>query len=77
VPQGLVSRHRGRRPNNAIPEEKRSAVLALMRTHYADFGPTLAGEGKPAERHVQRFSTETLRRWMIVRGEKWPQNFGQ
>ena len=57
---GLVSRHRGRRPNNAIPEGRRSAVLALVRTHYMDFGPTLAGE-KLAERHGQHISTETLR----------------
>jgi len=64
---GLVSRQRGRRPNNTIPEEKRSAILSLVRTYYPDFGPTLAGE-KLAERHGHRLSAETLRQWMIAEG---------
>ena len=43
-PAGLVSRHRGKRPNNAIGEGVRREVLALVRKRYADFGPTLACE---------------------------------
>ncbi|WP_418896120.1 helix-turn-helix domain-containing protein, partial [Thiorhodospira sibirica] len=37
---GLRSGHRGRRPNNAIAETVRQEVLALVKTHYTDFGPT-------------------------------------
>ena len=44
---GLISRHRGLQPNNTIPDEQRRAILALVRTHYPDFGPTLAGENLP------------------------------
>lgn len=69
---GLVSGHRGRRPNNAIAAATREAMLALVRAHYADFGPTLACE-KLLERHGQRVSAETLRQWMIAEGLWQPQ----
>ncbi|MEQ8517202.1 MAG: hypothetical protein RIC38_16520 [Chromatocurvus sp.] len=36
-----------------------------MRSHYADFGPTLASE-KLLERDGYRVSAETLRQWMIA-----------
>ncbi|WP_246585320.1 helix-turn-helix domain-containing protein, partial [Thiorhodospira sibirica] len=55
---GLRSGHRGRRPNNAIAETVRQEVLALVKTHYTDFGPTLACE-KLAERHGHHLSVET------------------
>jgi Helix-turn-helix domain len=64
---GLVSRHRGTRPNNAIVPATREAMLALVRAHYADFGPTLASE-KLLERDGYRVSAETLRLWMIAAG---------
>jgi len=64
---GLVSRRRGRRANNALADGVRQAVLALVRKHYADFGPTLACE-KLAERHGHLLSVETLRQWMIADG---------
>jgi len=62
---GLASRHRGKRPNNAIAQATREAILALVRSHYADFGPTLASE-KLLERDGYRVSAETLRQWMIA-----------
>lgn len=62
---GLVSRHRGKRPNNAIAQATREAILARVRSHYADFGPTLASE-KLLERDGYRVSAETLRQWMIA-----------
>lgn len=62
---GLVSRHRGKRPNNAIAQATREAILTLVRAHYADFGPTLASE-KLLERDGYRVSAETLRQWMIA-----------
>lgn len=64
---GLLSGHRGRRPNNAIAEAVRQEVLALVKTHYTDFGPTLACE-KLAERHGHHLSVETLRKWMVADG---------
>ena len=66
-PAGLVSRHRGRRPNNTIADTVRREVLGITRTHYADFGPTLACE-KLAENHGHILSAETLRQWMIAEG---------
>ncbi len=64
---GLVSRHRGKRPNNRIADALRRKVLDLVRSRYADFGPTLACE-KLVERHGHRLSVETLRQWMIADG---------
>lgn len=64
---GLVSRHRGRRPNNAIAAVAREQVLTLVRERYADFGPTLTCE-KLTEHHGHRLSVETLRQWMIADG---------
>ncbi len=64
---GLVSRHRGKRPNNQIAEALRREILDLVRSRYADFGPTLACE-KLTERHDHTLSVETLRQWMIAEG---------
>jgi len=64
---GLVSRHRGRRPNNAIADSVRVEVLALLRERYVDFGPTLAHE-KLTEVHGHAFSVERVRQWMIADG---------
>ena len=66
-PAGLVSGHRGKRPNNAIGEGVRREVLALVRDRYADFGPMLARE-KLVEEHGYRLSAETLRQWMMAGG---------
>ncbi len=62
---GLISGHRGRRPNNAIAEDVRNETMELVRTHYIDFSPTFAHE-KLTEIHKCRFSVETLRKWMIA-----------
>ncbi|QQO46608.1 ISNCY family transposase [Paracoccus sp. MC1862] len=66
-PAGLAHRARGRAPNNALSALHREQVLALVRTQYADFGPTLAAE-KLAELHDIHISHETLRKWMIEDG---------
>ena len=66
-PAGLAHRARGRAPNNALSAAHREQVLALVRTQYADFGPTLAAE-KLAELHDIPLSHETLRKWMIADG---------
>ena len=64
---GLVSGHRGKRPNNAIDAGVRREVVDLVRARYRDFGPTFARE-KLVEEHGHRLSAETLRQWMIADG---------
>lgn len=64
---GLVSRHRGKRPNNAIAPAVRERALSLIRATYSDFSPTFAHE-KLTEQHALNISVETLRKWMIEAG---------
>ena len=64
---GLVSRHRGRPSNNRIAASVRDHFIELVRSHYHDFGPTLAHE-KLVEQHGFGHSVETLRAWMIAEG---------
>ncbi len=64
-PAGLVSRQRGRRPNNQITDTIRWEILDLVRSRYPDFGPAPACE-KLAELHNHTISVETLRQWMIA-----------
>jgi hypothetical protein len=64
---GLISRKRGRASNHKLPSALRERAVDLIRTHYADFGPTLACE-KLVEHHGVVISRETLRRWMIAAG---------
>jgi Winged helix-turn helix len=66
-PSVLVSRKRGRPSNRTHGETFRRTVLALVREHYPDFGPTLAVE-KLVERHGLRVGVETLRQWMMSDG---------
>ena len=66
-PACLISKSRGRPSNRQHGRTFRSTVLALVREHYPDFGPTFAAE-KLLERHGLRLGVETLRRWMIVDG---------
>lgn len=63
---GVMHRLRGRPSNRKIPERVREKVMAEVRTRYADFGPTLAGE-KLAGQGL-RVSRETLRKWMSAAG---------
>jgi transposase len=63
----IANRRRGRPSNNRLPDVVRDHAVALVREHYADFGPTLAAE-KLAERHDLRVSRETLRGWMRQAG---------
>lgn len=64
---GLVSSRRGRPSNRRISPELVARALDLVRTHYADFGPTFAAE-KLRERHDLRLDHETLRRAMLEAG---------
>src|SRR5271167_2106151 len=51
----LVSRQRGRASNHRHGETFHRTVLALVREHYPDFGPTLAAE-KLTARHGLRLA---------------------
>jgi hypothetical protein len=66
-PTALVSQRRGSPSNRSHPAAVRAEALALIKAHYADFGPTLAAE-KLAERHNLRLGVETLRQWMLADG---------
>jgi hypothetical protein len=66
-PSGLTSRKRGRPSNRKRGEAFQRTVLALVREHYPDFGPTFAVQ-KLAARHGLRLGVETLRQWMIADG---------
>lgn len=66
-PAALISKKRGKPSNRSYPATVRTAALALIKTHYADSGPTLAAE-KLVERHNLQFGVETVRRWMIADG---------
>ena len=64
---GLVHRNRGKRSNRKIPEEKKTAILKLLRDFYADFGPTFASE-KLKEDHDFDYDPKTIRSLMIEAG---------
>src|SRR5665213_2511661 len=64
-PAGLRSARRGRPSNRRIAPETRLQAAALIRVHYADFGPTLASEYLQ-ERHAIALSKETVRKIMIA-----------
>ncbi len=64
---GLVHKARGRTSNRSHNPGIRKYAVELVKTHYADFGPTLATEALE-ERHGIRVGRETLRRWMMADG---------
>jgi transposase len=66
-PAGLISLKRGIASNRRIGHEVREHFMALVRQHYADFGPELAREYLAGE-HGFGYSTETLRGWMVHEG---------
>lgn len=63
----LISKKRGRPSNRRIGAGEHERIMGLVRQHYPDFGPELAGEYLRAE-HNFKASTETLRGWMIADG---------
>src|ERR1700688_289013 len=64
---GLIHKGRGQSSNHSLCDGVRGYVLELVRTRYADFGPTLATEVL-LEKHDLRVGRETLRRWMMADG---------
>src|SRR5277367_519583 len=64
---GLIHKARGRTSNRSRNEGIRKYAVELVKTKYADFGPTLATEVL-LDKHELRVGRETLRRWMIAEG---------
>ena len=64
---GLVSRKRGQPSNRRHSDVFRDQIVAIVREHYHDFGPTLAREYL-MERHGITVACETLRQMMITAG---------
>jgi transposase len=62
---GLVSKHRGRKGNNHLPEEVKKQALNLLKSKYQGFGPTLAHE-KLVEKEKLRLSDESVRQLMMA-----------
>lgn len=62
--KSILSKKRGKPSNRCLPNDLKSNVLKLIKTHYVDFGPKLAGEYL-RDNHRICVSKETLRRWMI------------
>lgn len=65
--QGLVSKKRGKPSNRSTPPALLARAVELIRTHYGDFGPTLACE-KLRELHDIKLSVETVRQAMLSAG---------
>jgi hypothetical protein len=63
----IAHKARGRPSNNKIADKVRDRAVRLVRSAYADFGPTLAAE-MLADRHGLKVSRETLRGWMVDAG---------
>ena len=66
-PAGLASKKRGKRSNNRLCSDLKSTSIELIKTHYHDFGPTLAHE-KLKEVHKLELSLESIRQIMIEEG---------
>src|ERR1700710_294851 len=64
---GLIHKARGRVSNRSPNEGIRKYAVELVKTRYADFGPTLATEVL-LDKHQLRIGKETLRRWMMAEG---------
>jgi hypothetical protein len=64
---GLTDRRRAQTGHHRIEPGLVARALALVREHYADFGPTFANE-KLSELHGLRLATESLRQAMIAAG---------
>jgi hypothetical protein len=69
-PVGLISKLRNRSSNRRLKSDVAEHVFGILRSTYADFGPTLAAE-KLRERHGVDLAIETVRSLMVA-GGLWP-----
>jgi helix-turn-helix protein len=66
-PVGLISRLRDRPSNRRLKSQAADHAFGILRSEYADFGPTLAAE-KLKERHGVDLAVETVRSLMVAGG---------
>ena len=66
--RGIIHKSRGKDSNRAFPEGIKEKVINIYKDKYHDFGPTLANE-KLSEIDKIKLGTQTLRRWLIEKGE--------
>ena len=66
-PIGLISRLRDRPSNRRLKADAAEHAFGILRSTYADFGPTLAAE-KLRERHGVDLAVETVRSLMVAGG---------
>jgi hypothetical protein len=66
-PIGLISRLRDRPSNRRMKSDAAEHAFGILRSTYADFGPTLAAE-KLRERHGVDLAVETVRSLMVAGG---------
>ncbi|HUE76482.1 MAG TPA: ISNCY family transposase [Longimicrobiales bacterium] len=67
----VIHKARGRRPNNAKPEEWRGRVLErAAEQHFHDFRPTLLAEHLSRDPRIGEVNPHTLRYWLIEEG-RW------
>ena len=64
---GLVHKGRGQSSNHRASAGVREYALELVKTRYADFGPTLAIE-MLLDKHGIKVGRKTLRTWMVEAG---------
>ncbi len=64
---GLIHKGRGQSSNHSLSSGVREYVLELVKSRYADFGPTLATEVLLTKHDIQ-VGRETLRTWMLEDG---------
>ena len=64
-PSALAHKLIGRPSNRRTSDQEQKRVIAIVRQHYSDFGPTLAAQYLQ-EHHHYTGSTEQLRTWMIT-----------
>lgn len=70
---GLISTRRGKPGNRALPQTIKEYAVELIRSHYSDFGPTLARE-KLYEQHQLKLAVETIR-GLMIKADLWiPRN---
>src|ERR1700721_615233 len=66
-PVGLISKLRDRPSNRRLKSDAAEHAFGILRSTYADFGPTLAAE-KLRERHGVDLAVETVRSLMVAGG---------
>jgi len=63
----LISKQRGRKSNNRLPEATKRKALDALKSKYQGFGPTLAQEKLVENEHLQ-LSIESVRQLMMAEG---------